>query len=246
MAAIASVQRLLMVLIPLIGMLSLSGCGVLEDDWESFKHDVEAGWKGIENSKEVRKISRQTQVALRDLEAAAKAGEKDAEQKALSALKAAIREMFTAWHKATTPLDHPYVISPKCLLAMAVGAGAITASSGLGLAALGFAELGIQAESFAALWQCSLGDVEAGSLFARLQSLGAKGLSLAEKFEVTGVVATISACFCGVVNDVCHHCLVDGNTATDIRASNEHLPTAVASWHVGSAAASNQTGEFFF
>ncbi len=80
------------------------------------------------------------------------------------------------------------------------------AASGLGLAALGFGSEGVEACSLAALWQSALGDVEAGSLFARLQSLDAKGLSIAQKFEVSGAIARISACICGVVNDLCQHC----------------------------------------
>merc|ERR1719220_1571252 len=112
-----------------------------------------------------------------------------------------VRALYSAWQDSTQPLDHGYVVPPKCLLAMAVGGGAVAASSGLALAALGFAEEGVEAASLAALWQSSLGDVEAGSIFARLQSIGAKGLSITEDFEVAQKFATISSAFCGVVNN---------------------------------------------
>jgi len=187
-------------------MMGLAGCD-MANTAEGTKRDVEREWHGIENSPKVQRIAGHAKDALHDLEEASKAGAAAVEKKAEEAMKVAIQKQYAVWQSAMKPLGHPYVIPPKCLLALAVGGGAVEAVSALGLAALGFAAEGVEAGSLAALWQTAFGDVEAGSLFARLQSLGAKGLSITQGFEVTGVIATIAACFCGVVNDLCHDCI---------------------------------------
>lgn len=187
-------------------VLSLAGCGVSEAA-ENIKQKVEKEWGKIEESPEIRQLTDHTRDAFRHLEKSTKAGAGAVEKAAEDAMMTAVRELYAAWKVAMKPLNQGYVITPKCLLAMAVGGGAIPAASGLGLAALGFASEGVEAGSLAALWQSALGDVEAGSVFSRLQSLGAKGLSTAHAFEVKGVLATISAGVCGVVNSLCHNCL---------------------------------------
>ena len=57
----------------------------------------------------------------------------------------------------------------------ACGALAGIRAVGVGVTALGFAPAGITAGSVAAAWQAYIGNVAAGSTFATLQSLGAKG-----------------------------------------------------------------------
>ncbi|XP_011706220.1 PREDICTED: interferon alpha-inducible protein 27-like protein 1 [Wasmannia auropunctata] len=68
---------------------------------------------------------------------------------------------------------------------------------------LGFGSSGISAGSYAASWQASIGSVAAGSLFAILQSLGAKGLgillfgsSTAAISLLTPVAANLNWCTC--------------------------------------------------
>jgi len=192
-------------------MAGLSGCNVA-DSAEDITKKVEKEWHTIEHSPEIQKVAGDARDAIHKAEEASRAGAAPVEKKAEEAMKAAIHDLYVAWKAATKPVDS-YAIPSKCLLAMAVGGGAVGAASGLELAALGFASEGVEAGSLAALWQSALGDVEAGSLFARLQSLGAKGLSVAKKFEVSGVFATISACICGVVDDLCQHCMSSSHQA---------------------------------
>jgi len=221
----ASVQQLLLVLVvACVAMLSLSGCDSRADVIDNVKREAQKEWERLEHSKAIQSITGHTRDAIHELEEASKTGARDVEKKALEAVRAVVRELYSTWKSAMKPLEGTYVISPKCLLAMAVGGGAVTAASGLGLAALGFAEEGVEAESLAALWQSSLGDVKAGSLFSRLQSLGAKGLSTSQKFKVTGAIVSTSVCFCGVVNDLCHHC-ISGSTR-DLVMSNATAPSS--------------------
>mmetsp|Transcript_92246 Transcript_92246/g.206225 ORF Transcript_92246/g.206225 Transcript_92246/m.206225 type:complete len:256 (+) Transcript_92246:66-833(+) len=224
MSAASVQQSLLLVLVACLAMVSLSGCDSRADVIDNIKREAVKEWERVEHSKAIQSITGRTRDAFHELEKASKAGARDAEQKALEAVRAVVRELYSTWRSAMKPLEGTYVISPKCLLAMAVGGGAVTAASGLGLAALGFAEEGVEAESLAALWQSSLGDVKAGSLFSRLQSLGAKGLSTSQKFEITGTIVSASVCFCGVVNDLCHHCI--SGLTHDIVMSNATAPSS--------------------
>lgn len=203
MATLTSVCALLLAAFAVIA--GLSGCSVA-DTAENIKDQVEKEWHDIEHSRAVQKLAGHARDAIHDAEEASKAGAAAAKKKAEEVMTAAIRDLYVAWKAVMKPVG-AYVIPSKCLLAMAVGGVAVDAASGLGLAALGFASEGVEAGSLAALWQSALGDVEAKSLFARLQSLGAKGLSVDQKFKVYGVLAEISACMCGVVDHLCHHCM---------------------------------------
>lgn len=201
-------------------MVALNGCDSLPQVAKDVAHKVEEEWNKIEHSPEIQNATAATREALQKMENALKSGSNELEKKALVEMKAIIHTLYSSFKSAMKPLDQPYVISPKCLLAMAVGGGAVTATTGLGLAALGFASEGVEAGSLAALWQSSMGDVEAGSLFARLQSLGAKGLAASTNFEVSGILATISACFCGVVDNLCHHMTPNSPRSFHIHVAN--------------------------
>lgn len=188
----------------------MSGCdeaGEMENLARKVTESVKHEWNEISHSDAIKQLSAKSQKSFQEAIEAAKTGSKALEEKAAEAVKATTQELYAEWQSAMKPLDGPFIVPPKCLLSMAVGAGAITAASGLGLAALGFSTEGVMAESLAALWQSSLGNVAKDSLFAKLQSLGAVGLSKSIDFEVLGVVASVSACFCGVVNELCHNCL---------------------------------------
>lgn len=169
---------------------------------------VEQEWQLLEHTHAVQGLTAAAQERITRAVAAAQSGSKVVEEKATEQLKVAIQALYAEWRKSAKPLHGSYVVPSKCLLAMAVGGGAVLISSGLVLAGLGFASEGVEAGSLAALWQSSLGDVESGSLFARLQSLGAKQLSTTENFLVDGELAIIATCFCGVVNVLCNECLV--------------------------------------
>jgi len=248
-----SVCALLLALVAV--MAGLSGCNVA-DKAKNMKDEVEKEWQAIEHSLEIQKVVGHARESIRKAEEATKAGGAAAEKKAEELVKTAIHELYVEWKAAMKPVNS-YVIPPKCLLAMAVGGGAVASASGLGLAALGFASEGVEAGSLAALWQSALGDVESGSLFARLQSLGAKGLSTAEKFKVTGVVASVSACMCGVVDDLCQHCMSSAEQARPKREaektgeaeqplearSNVSMATIIQSRRVNQSYQMNQTNQ---
>jgi hypothetical protein len=203
-------------------MAGLSGCNVANTAGD-IKKEVEKEWQTIGHSPQIQKIAGHASDAIHKAEEASKAGAAAAEKKAEEVMKAAIHELYVAWKAAMKPVDS-YVIPSKCLLALAVGGGAVEAASGLGLAALGFASEGVEAGSLAALWQSALGDVEAGSLFARLQRLGAKGLSVDKDFKVLGrVLASSSASICAVVDHLCHHCM-----SSTHQAQHEHEPEKTA------------------
>ena len=69
-----------------------------------------------------------------------------------------------------------------------VGGGVAAVAGGLTIA--GFAPAGIAAGSLAALWQSSIGNVVAGSLFATLQSAGATGAIATTAYAGAGVAGT--------------------------------------------------------
>lgn len=84
---------------------------------------------------------------------------------------------LTKCSKCSKPL-----ICKENLLVLRAGIGIdtkpeINGSEALTLQQLGFCPIGIRAKSRAAYWQSWLGNVASGSLFATLQSLGAKGLN---------------------------------------------------------------------
>mmetsp|Transcript_24930 Transcript_24930/g.55314 ORF Transcript_24930/g.55314 Transcript_24930/m.55314 type:complete len:90 (-) Transcript_24930:113-382(-) len=68
------------------------------------------------------------------------------------------------------------------------------------------------------MWQSLLGDVEAGTVFSSMQSIGAKGLSSMTNFKVAGAVAIVAGQFCGVLNAICNGCV-----EKDSRASFLHM-----------------------
>ena len=101
-----------------------------------------------------------------------------------------------------------FVIPPPCLYEMA---GVALAGTTLLVCvveivpALGFAEGGVEAESAAAAWQATMGDVEKESLFATLQSLAARGELLAilkEGLPVVGGLAIASGAFCSKLDEI--------------------------------------------
>mmetsp|Transcript_24333 Transcript_24333/g.61812 ORF Transcript_24333/g.61812 Transcript_24333/m.61812 type:complete len:332 (+) Transcript_24333:57-1052(+) len=95
-----------------------------------------------------------------------------------------------------------FVIPPPCLSVMAVTAlsgTALLVSLTAAVPAMGFLEDGVAAESIAATWQATIGNVEKESLFASLQSLAARRkllTILAIGLPVTGNLAVASAAFC--------------------------------------------------
>ena len=101
-----------------------------------------------------------------------------------------------------------FVIPPPCLYEMA---GVALAGTTLLVCvveivpALGFAEGGVEAESAAAAWQATMGDVEKESLFATLQSLAARRELLAilkEGLPVVGGLAIASGAFCSKLDEI--------------------------------------------
>ena len=73
------------------------------------------------------------------------------------------------------------------------------------LEAIGFEELGVALGSRAAGWQSKIGDVEAGSLFATFQSIGAAGMAGSPYVWVPVTGAAFAASFCALVpNDSSH------------------------------------------
>merc|ERR1712087_831734 len=96
-------------------------------------------------------------------------------------------------------------IPPLCQDAMEV---AVVVAAGVAappavMSALGFTADGVEAESLAALWQSTIGNVEKGSVFARLQSAGARGLLASESMTVTGIAAVAAETFCASFNEIC-------------------------------------------
>lgn len=95
-------------------------------------------------------------------------------------------------------------VTPRfCEEAMAVAAAVLIGAtvSPYALAALGFAADGVEAESLAAWYQSTIGDVKQGSLFARLQSAGARDANSAAD-AVRGVAACSAFVFCAGVEDM--------------------------------------------
>lgn len=98
-----------------------------------------------------------------------------------------------------------YEISPVCQDAMEIGVVVVAggAAPEILLTVLGFTSDGVEAESLAALWQSTIGDVEKGSLFARLQSAAAAGLTASAPLQMTGVSAIAAGAFCSGFEKLC-------------------------------------------
>ena len=108
-------------------------------------------------------------------------------------------------------LDVPagsFVVPPACLYEMAgvaLGGTALLAGVVAVIPALGFTEGGVEAESAAAAWQATMGNVEKESLFAIIQSLAARGQLLrilTEGLPLVGNLAVASGAFCSKLEDI--------------------------------------------
>ena len=101
-----------------------------------------------------------------------------------------------------------YVIPPPCLTVMvgtALSGTALLAALTVAVPAIGFCEDGVEAESIAAAWQATIGDVEKESLFATFQSLAARGelLSILNVgLPVVSNLAVASAAFCSKLDEI--------------------------------------------
>jgi len=101
-----------------------------------------------------------------------------------------------------------FVIPPQCLHEMAgvaLSGTALLAATVVVVPALGFELSGVEAESAAAAWQATMGDVEKASLFAYLQSVAARGelLRVLEVgLPVVGNLAVSSAAFCAKLEEI--------------------------------------------
>lgn len=100
-------------------------------------------------------------------------------------------------------------IPKKCLVAMAVGAGASVASAPMMLAAAGFSTLGITGGSLAATWQATMGTIGAGSIFASLQSFAMGGLGVGGSLSLAGAGGASAISFCKAVDKLCNGCIGD-------------------------------------
>jgi len=100
--------------------------------------------------------------------------------------------------------NYTYTISPFCGNALEVGAvvaAGIVASPAL-LEAAGFGAEGVAGDSLASTWQSVVGDVETGSLFARLQSLGARGVLQTASIRAVGVEAVAASAYCAAAQEL--------------------------------------------
>mmetsp|Transcript_65102 Transcript_65102/g.128570 ORF Transcript_65102/g.128570 Transcript_65102/m.128570 type:complete len:299 (-) Transcript_65102:91-987(-) len=155
------------------------------------RHETKSAVKQVQNSSSVQDAE-QTMA--------------DTASTATSAVASSIAAASRAMHAKVKALgakivNETYTISPLCLDAMAIGAVVIAtgvAPTAL-LGAAGFTAEGVEAESLAAIWQSTIGDVEKGSLFARLQAAGATGEAASAALKVTGVTAVGALAFCDTI-----------------------------------------------
>ena len=105
-------------------------------------------------------------------------------------------------------LDFNFTVPPVCLYEMAgvaLSGTALLAAVAAIIPAFGFAEGGVEAESAAAAWQATFPNVEKESLFATLQSLGARGQLLSilkQGLPLAGTLAVASGAFCSKLEDI--------------------------------------------
>jgi len=110
--------------------------------------------------------------------------------------------------KADEIAEGSFVIPPQCLYEMvgvALSGSALLAAVVVVIPELGFTEGGVEAESAAAAWQATMGDVEKESLFATLQSLAARGKLLdilKTGLPVVGNLAATSGAFCSKLKEI--------------------------------------------
>jgi hypothetical protein len=99
-------------------------------------------------------------------------------------------------------------LSPQCVRALELGA--VVATGTLAAPALveavGFTSEGVAAESLASLWQSTIGDVEEGSIFARLQSLGASGVVAQTSLRAAGIEGVLAVAYCDAASAMCSSC----------------------------------------
>mmetsp|Transcript_41708 Transcript_41708/g.88884 ORF Transcript_41708/g.88884 Transcript_41708/m.88884 type:complete len:207 (+) Transcript_41708:62-682(+) len=98
------------------------------------------------------------------------------------------------------------VVVPKnCLIAAAVGSGAVVAVGvPAALTAAGFGAGGVTSGSLATAWQSSFGaaGIAKGSLFATLQSVSMGGLGASQGILMTGALATGFSAFCSQLDQL--------------------------------------------
>lgn len=102
-----------------------------------------------------------------------------------------------------------FVVPKKCLIAMAVGAGASVVSAPMVLASIGFTAAGITGGSLAATWQATMGTIGTGGIFATLQSAAMGGLSMTGSLTLAGAAGTSATAFCKAVDKLCGGCIGD-------------------------------------
>jgi len=144
----------------------------------------------------------------------------DTTSNATSAVASSIAAASRAMHARVKALgaeidNETYTISPVCQDAMIIGA-VVTATAAAPpalLEAAGFAAEGVEADSLASIWQSTIGDVEKGSLFARLQSAGATGVAARAALRVSGVTAVGALAFCDAVQTL-RQAVVANHTAS--------------------------------
>merc|ERR1712032_1249811 len=113
------------------------------------------------------------------------------------------------------------------------GAGIATVPAGA-LARIGFAAQGVKARSMAALWHSRLGNVRAGSLFSKLQSIGAtQWLSPGPMAISESALAAFA--FCEVVNVACDGCIPTVQSSGTVQPANESSDTVRSSGTLGLA-----------
>merc|ERR1712205_119842 len=102
-----------------------------------------------------------------------------------------------------------FVVPRKCLIAMAVGAGASVVSAPVLLASIGFTAAGITGGSLAATWQATMGSIGAGGIFATLQSVAMGGLGVTGSLTLAGGAGASATAFCKAVDKLCGGCIGD-------------------------------------
>mmetsp|Transcript_30629 Transcript_30629/g.78553 ORF Transcript_30629/g.78553 Transcript_30629/m.78553 type:complete len:298 (+) Transcript_30629:65-958(+) len=160
----------------------------------SFGHAISQA----QNSSAFTEATAAMQSSLKEASALGHSAQAEAIQHAIANVSGKLREELPA-----APAN--FTVPTKCLVAMAVGAG-LPAAGGLSMGVLGFGVEGVEAKSVAAAWQSAIGDVESGSLFSKLQSLGASGYSGA--IVLSGPMAVASFYFCETVNLLCNGCIM--------------------------------------
>lgn len=132
---------------------------------------------------------------------------KSGAQQALNATQAAKSKLDQLGGRIANYTVH---LSPQCVRALELGA--VVATGTLAAPALidavGFTAEGVAAESLASLWQSTIGDVEEGSVFARLQSLGASGIVAQTSLRAAGIEGVLAVAYCDAASAMCSSCSI--------------------------------------